>query len=89
MAKPGWGQHTPAASGDKYSLGVTVPVLSKGAVSLGYAKSSVDVGNPDADAWALLFTYDLSKRTTSVHWLHCSEQRRCCWSRYRYCYYGE
>lgn len=56
--------NTPAASGDKYSLGVTVPVLSKGAVSLGYAKSSVDVGNSDADAWALLFTYDLSKRTT-------------------------
>ncbi|MBK7766827.1 MAG: porin [Sulfuritalea sp.] len=68
--KTRWTTHPPSASiGDnviarrKYSTGVP-PVLSKGAVSLGYAKSSVDVGNSDADAWALLFTYDLSKRTT-------------------------
>lgn len=56
--------NTPASSGKKWQLGVSFPVFTAGSIALSYADSDVDAANADASAYAILFTYNLSKRTT-------------------------
>lgn len=52
------------ANGDKYALGVSIPVFKVGSVMLSYADFDADVKGWDADAWTLAYFHSLSKRTT-------------------------
>lgn len=56
--------NTPGASGKKWQLSVSFPVFTAGSIALSYADSDVDAANADASAYAILFTYNMSKRTT-------------------------
>jgi predicted porin len=52
------------ANGDKYALGVSIPVFKVGSIMLSYADFDAEVKGWDADAWTLAYFHSLSKRTT-------------------------
>lgn len=51
-------------NGDKWAVGLSVPVFKVGSIALSYADFDSDRNNGDADAWSLMYSHNLSKRTT-------------------------
>lgn len=53
-----------AANGDKWALGASIPVFKVGSIALSYSDFDSDVTGNDSDAWTLMYSHSLSKRTT-------------------------